>query len=102
MSEPQTIERKCQNCGHWNKGRSTSCSNCGFTIDPHQRIVEEHEDRQKKRLEVPKTPLDTLLERIHESENPLVKGAYFFLKGIWFIYWVILSFFLWLIAATPG
>ncbi|MFT5958163.1 MAG: hypothetical protein ACI87V_002048, partial [Flavobacteriales bacterium] len=37
-----------------------------------------------------------------KSRNPFIKVAYLTVKTVWFIYWVILSIVLWLIAATPG
>lgn len=96
------VERKCPNCGTWNRDGEERCKECGHTLNPQKRIAEEEQEREKKRLELPKTKFDELVERFAQSKNPFVKALYLLLKGLWFVYWVILSFILWLIAATPG
>ncbi len=98
----ETIERKCPECDTWNVGPVHRCENCGATLDPQSRLKEEEADREKKRLALPKTRFDVFLDSIQQSDNLFVKVVYVVLKGIWFVYWVVLSFILWLIAATPG
>lgn len=98
----QVIERKCSHCGTWNKGPVEKCTACENTLDPHKKLVEEHDERERKRLAVPKTKLDLLIARVKHSRNPLLRLAYWLLSAIWFVYWVILSFILWAVAATPG
>lgn len=96
------VERKCGSCGQWVIGQVDQCPHCGHTVNPHKRIEEEHVEREIKRQQVPKTWLDDLINKVKDSRNPFVKLVYYVLSAIWFVYWVILSFILWAIAASPG
>lgn len=97
-----TVQRKCRACGAWNDGSEDRCVNCGALINPTLVREQEHETREKKRLEVPKTPLDRVIDKLGQSRNPFIMALNAVLKAIWFVYWVILSFILWVIAAGPG
>lgn len=98
----ETIERKCPECGTWNVGPVEKCKACGATLNPETRLKEDEAAREKKRLALPKTKFDELLDSIQQSENLFVRVAYVILKGVWFVYWVVLSFILWIIAVAPG
>lgn len=97
-----SIQRKCSSCGTWNTDGELKCKECGATLDVQQKLQEEHAERERKRIELPRTKFDLFVERISNSKNPFIKVAYVFVKTVWFIYWAILSFILWLVAATPG
>ncbi len=96
------VQRKCPSCGTWNIANETHCSNCNELIDPMMKLEQEAESRERKRLEVPRGRLDLFIERFKSSKNPFVKLIYLVASALWFVYWVILSFILWLIAAGPG
>ncbi len=97
-----SVQRKCKACGTWNTGEVTHCTNCGALIDPTMVREEEAEARHKKRMEAPRGRLDKFIELFKESRNPFMKFIFLVASAIWFVYWVILSFILWVIAATPG
>lgn len=97
-----SVQRKCSSCKTWNNDGEMKCKSCGATLDVQQRLEEEHADRERKRIERPLTKFDLFVDRISTSNNPFVKVAYVGVKTVWFVYWLILTFFLWLVAATPG
>lgn len=97
-----SVQRKCKACGTWNTGEVTHCVGCGVLIDPTMVREEEAEARQKKRMSAPRGRLDKFIELFKESRNPFMKFIFLVASAIWFVYSVILSFILWLIAAGPG
>lgn len=97
-----SIQRKCQVCGSWNDGSLDNCSNCGELLNPKMVLEKYHEAKDRERLKVPRSKLDDLVDRFKNSRNPFIMILYAVLKGVWFVYWVILSFILWIIAAGPG
>lgn len=78
------------------------CHACGALLDPHERIRSEARDRDAVRMKAPRGRLDNFVERFKASRNPFLKALYLLLSALWFVYWVVLSFILWLIAAGPG
>ncbi len=96
------IERKCPECGTWNTSGEAHCVSCGAVLDPHLRIETEAKQREERRLSVPRGRLDAFVDRFKASRNPFVKALYLVLSALWFVYWVIMSFILWAIAAGPG
>jgi hypothetical protein len=66
------------------------------------RLADDAAQREKKRMLAPRSHLDRFIEKFKKSRNPFVKVAFAILSAIWFVYWVFLSFILWLIAAGPG
>lgn len=97
-----SVQRKCPACGAWNIGNVTHCTECGELIDPTMRIERDAASREKVRLSAPRSTLDQFIDRFKQSRNPFVKLAFAVLSALWFVYWVILSFILWVIAASPG
>ncbi|MFT4778670.1 MAG: putative membrane protein YvbJ [Flavobacteriales bacterium] len=97
-----SIQRKCSSCKTWNIEGELKCKECGATLDVQQKLKEEYAERDRKRIQLPQTQFDLFVDRISKSRNPFIKVAYLTVKTVWFIYWVILSIVLWLIAATPG
>ena len=98
----QQIERKCSECGHWNVGHHEHCESCGALIDPQKKLVVESEKRELARANGPKSRLDKVVNHFKTTKNPFLKLIYLVLSALWFVYWVILSFILWAIAASPG
>lgn len=102
MMVTSSIQRKCPQCNTWNTEGEINCKSCGTTLDVSTKLKEDHEAGERKRIALPKTKFDHFVDRIAKSNNPFIKVAYVFIKTVWFIYWVILSIFLWMVAATPG
>jgi hypothetical protein len=96
------IQRKCPACGTWNTGEVTHCVACGELINPGMRIERDAKNRENQRMAAPRGKLDSFIDRFKQSRNPFVKLLFAVLSAIWFVYWVVLSFILWVIAATPG
>lgn len=97
-----SVSRKCLNCGTWNEGESITCLVCDHIIDPETIRVNEHEQRRINRENKPPGWLDSVVNKLNRSENIFVKALVLTLRAAWFVYWVILSFIIWLVAATPG
>lgn len=96
------VQRKCQQCATWNVENESHCKSCGASLEPETRIKEEAQARARVRALVPRGKLDRFIDRFKSSRNPFVRAFYLVLSALWFVYWVILSFVLWIIAATPG
>ncbi len=96
------IERKCRNCKEWDRDGNVICQHCGHPLAPDLIIEKNSEERKKKAEEKPPSSLEIFLNSIKNSENILVRIIYRVLRTVWVIYMAILSFFLWLIAISPG
>lgn len=96
------IQRKCQQCATWNIDNESQCKSCGSSLEPITRIKEEAMERERVRSSIPRGQLDRFIERFKNSRNPFVRVFFLILSALWFVYWVILSFVLWVIAASPG
>lgn len=96
------VQRKCLQCATWNIDNESRCKTCAASLEPEIRIREEAQAREQVRAAAPRGRLDGFFERFKQSRNPFVRVFYLFLSALWFIYWVILSFILWIIAAGPG
>lgn len=96
------IHRKCPHCSTWNNDEE-HCKNCGELIDPVKVREKESVEREKRRILLRKpTELDRLFEKFSNSKNPLIRGLYYILYGIWFVFAAIIGFILYLIMLTPG
>lgn len=96
-----SVSRKCVKCGTWN-GSEDFCKSCGNALSPQE--VQKEEEKKRKKLWVKDEPsaFDLFLERIKTSRNPFVMAFYYICFALWSVYMAILSFILFLIAATPG
>jgi hypothetical protein len=97
-----SVSRKCQHCSTWNTGDSSHCINCQQLIDPIAIRQQEDEVRRIQRENTPPGWLDKVINKLKASRNPFVQVLVMMLRAAWFVYWVILSFIIWLVAATPG
>ena len=95
------MERKCPNCGHWNKDEDF-CENCGSPISPKEVEKERAVAREKKLAVRKPNKVDIWLEKIKESKNPFVKFVYYVVGGVWFVIMSIMVAVLYLVAGTPG
>ncbi len=95
-------ERKCSNCKTWNSDGETHCKSCGAPITADLIIKAGHEERSLQRQLRPSTKFENFVKKVKVSPNPLVRGTYFLVYGVWMAYLGLLAFFLWLIAWMPG
>jgi len=98
----QTIERKCPECGKWTDGSLTHCNYCNGLIDPSKIIERDAAAYENEWLSNQKSKLDLFAKRIKEHKNPLVKGAFYTVYGLWLVYMGILTAILYIIAFLPG
>ena len=89
------IERKCKQCGHWNKDEDF-CQSCGAALSP--KAI----DREKQATKKPQGPSlpEQLLNKAREANYVILKLFYYSVYGItlavisigafiaWFIAWV--------------
>ena len=94
------VKRKCASCNTWNNDEDY-CTVCNTTLSPI--IIENirEEEREEIRRNKPPTKLDIFIEKWKNSSNILIKGSYYILYTIGFIFFSIAGFFAWL-AATPN
>lgn len=96
-----SVERKCPGCNHWN-GDHDYCSVCGTVLSPE--IIEEQreEEREKRRSNEPKTPLDNFLEKWENSRFLLLRITFKIVYTIWAIVMGIAFFFAYLTIGSNG
>lgn len=95
------IERKCLKCITWNHDEKF-CKSCGAPLAPEEIIKVEDAIREEKEKLKPKSKLDLLLERGKNSKYLPVRIAYYFFYSVGFIVFAIASFFVYLVAWSPG
>lgn len=97
----ESVSRKCSHCGEWN-GNQDFCTQCGKPLSPAEVRKEELKKWKPMWVRTEPTAIDLFLERIKQSRNPVVKLIYYAMYSIWVAYLAILSFFMFLVAITPG
>ncbi|MFT4679403.1 MAG: hypothetical protein ACI9RU_001352 [Litorivivens sp.] len=98
----KATQRKCSKCAAWNTDGEQYCHSCGAPLTADLIIKAGHEERRIQRQLRPSTKFENFVKKVKTSPNPLVRGTYFLVYGVWIVYIGILSFFLWLIAWMPG
>lgn len=95
------MKRKCLKCGTWNENNDY-CISCNALISPELIRKIEEEKRIDAFNNRQKSGLDKAIERLKESNNIFAIILHFILKSVWTLLMLIVSFIVWLIAATPG
>ena len=92
---------KCLQCNTWNTGVDY-CVHCNALINA--KMLEElaQEEKKKAYANRPKSSADRALERIKNSQNWFVKGCYIVFHSIWLAFVSIVTFFMALMALSPG
>jgi hypothetical protein len=94
-------EQKCSQCKTWNTNEKR-CTNCNAPlvaaeVNKDYRALIDAEDAQK-----PVTKAELLFGKMKDSPNVLVRGLYYVLFSISTVYFVLVSFTLYMVAAMPG
>ncbi|NNC82548.1 MAG: hypothetical protein HKN79_03145 [Flavobacteriales bacterium] len=96
-----SIQRRCPDCNTWNAGGS-HCQTCGKILDPE--LLREEADLRRSQEKAPAAGhlLDTFFDRMKNSDWLIIRGLYWLGYSVWFVFFSIISFFMFLIAWTPG
>lgn len=94
-------EQKCSKCKTWNTN-AQRCTNCNAPlvseeVNKDYRAMIDAEDEQKT-----PTKAEILFGKMKDSPNALVRGLYYILFGVSTVYFVLVSFTLYMVAAMPG
>lgn len=95
------IERKCLNCGTWNKDEDF-CTNCGAPISPKEIEKKEAQEKRIEEANKPKDKFDLLAERMKEHDSAFVRFLYKVAYSIGMVFAAIGGFFAWLVAMANG
>lgn len=95
------IERKCLNCGTWNKNNKF-CIQCNEAVSPEE--IEKIEIRKKRQEEAnkPKDKFDLFAERLKTHKSPIVRFIYQIGYSVSVIFGAIGAFFAWMVAMANG
>lgn len=96
-----SVQRRCPECQHWNADEQ-HCTSCGQLLDPEQ--LQEARKRKTSAAIAADTPgkLDRWHDAMKYSRWMAVRGLYWVFYSVWMIFFSIISFFIALIAGTPG
>lgn len=94
------VERKCLNCGKWN-GDEDHCISCGALLSP-ELIEEKREEERVQRRYRPPDRFDHFIHAWKHSRFFALKGLYYVLYTIGFIFFSVAAFFAWLAASPNG
>lgn len=94
-----SISRKCPRCKTWN-GEESHCISCGEVLDPE--IIREEKDKASYHANKGPSSIDKAFYGMKNSKWILVRALFWIGYSIWFVLFSILSFFIALIAWTPG
>lgn len=95
------MQRKCPKCGTWN-GSEDNCISCGEVLN--YSLIRKKEDT--KRIEAfssrPPDWFDKFLHNFKNSKYILIRAVYYMLYSVWFLFALLVSSFLYMVAAGPG
>lgn len=94
-------EQKCSQCKTWNQNQMR-CTNCNAPlvseeVNKDYRAKIDEEDALK-----PASKAEILFGKMKDSPYVLVRGFYYVLFSISTVYFVLVSFTLYMVAAMPG
>lgn len=101
LAKNTALERKCTNCNTWSSNQDY-CPKCGQAISSLAIGKEEEQNRITVIANRPPTKLDVLVEDMKHSKYWIVRAFFHVGYSIWTLFMLILSFFMWIIALTPG
>lgn len=95
------VERKCSNCGTWNKDEDR-CTFCNTPISPVLIEKIREEKREEIRRSAPPSKLDLFIEAWKNHRFLAFRVAFWILYSIGFIFFSIAGFFAWMAASPNG
>ncbi len=95
------VERKCLQCGTWNKDNDY-CSKCEAPISPILIETIREEKREEIRKNTPPSKVDKFIDGWKNSRFWLLRILYKVLYTIGVIFFSIAGFFAWLAASPNG
>lgn len=95
------IQRKCPNCLTWNDEES-HCKSCATALAPE--LIREKKDKIKEAIitERPPNALDRIVDGMRYSRWLPIRAIFWMAYSVWLVLFAIVSFFIALIAWTPG
>lgn len=96
------LKRKCQQCDTWNDGAADYCIHCGNVLSPALIEAERERQREERRRNEPKTPLDLFLESWEKSRFLLLRILYKIVYTITAIVMGIAFFFAYITIGSNG
>lgn len=93
--------RKCPKCGLWNENQDY-CTNCNQLLNPVKIRIKEDTKRKEEFSTKPPDQIDKFINQFKESKFFFIRWIYYVLYSIWFVFGVIVSFILYMVAGTVG
>ncbi len=91
----------CPKCHTWNNDRDY-CEKCNHLLNHEIARKIEVEIQEEKEANRELDAVDIFIHKVKNSRFLLVRGVYYLFYSIWFIYTVIVSIGVAIIAAGPG
>ena len=101
MSHHSMIERKCPNCGTWNKDEDF-CINCQTAISPKEIDKIETEIKRLEEINRPKDKFDILAEDLKNHKYFVGRLIYKIGRLVGLFFGVLGGFLAWVIAMLNG
>jgi|GEM_PF-1668319 len=89
------VEIKCKSCNTWNID-ADYCSNCNVVISMEEEAKLEAKIEAKKNKNKPKSKFDVFIENWKNHPNLILKGVFYILYSIYFIFASVGAFLAWL------
>ena len=91
------LERKCLECGNWNKDEKF-CTNCNNAIAPEEIIKVEEKKKRIEEANKPKDKWQVIAEKLKTHKSPFVRAVYKIGYSIGLVFAAIGGFFAWMLA----
>jgi DNA-directed RNA polymerase subunit RPC12/RpoP len=94
--EIESSEIRCKECGTWNKTKIQNpvCENCGKELRP---VSEQEKENIEQRMHAWEINIP-----IHDHDSGFVSFCKNTFNAVQWVFFAILSFFIWLFALGPG
>lgn len=96
-----SVSRKCPHCKHWNTDRDY-CERCNTNLNTDALIREKEQIEIRKKIELNTDRIDRFIAGLSKSETPWGKLAYYVVRTVWCIAFMILTFIYAIIALIAG
>lgn len=93
--------KKCPKCNAWSEN-SDHCTNCGELLDYWKIREKEVAQKEKEQAEKPLSDFDNFILSIKNSKFILIRIIYYIFYSVWVAMVAIVSFFMYMVASSPG